>query len=97
MTTAAASYFGQFILARSAPAAPDGWPRRQHAGWHLASHPSLPVVEFKDRFNNVATSSTLPVSATLAAGIGTLGGTATVNAQAGRATGKTEDREALKL
>jgi hypothetical protein len=45
-----------------------------------------PIVEFRDRFNNVATSSTLGVTASLVASPVTLSGTTTVNAQAGRAT-----------
>jgi hypothetical protein len=45
-----------------------------------------PIIEFRDRFNNVATSSTLGVTAALAGGTVTLAGTTTVNAQSGRAT-----------
>lgn len=45
-----------------------------------------PIVEFRDKYDNVATASTLPVTAALASGSGTLSGTRVVNAQAGRAT-----------
>lgn len=42
-------YFGQFFIARSAPAAPDRWSRREHAGWHLAAHADLPVINLRAR------------------------------------------------
>jgi len=42
-------YFGQFIMSRAEPPAPEDWPRRQHAGWHLAAHPQLPVIDLRAR------------------------------------------------
>ena len=44
-----------------------------------------PIVEFRDRFDNVAEASTLPVTASVASGTGTLAGHVTVIAQTGRA------------
>ncbi|MGQ0814322.1 MAG: hypothetical protein ACT4O1_07630 [Gemmatimonadota bacterium] len=45
-----------------------------------------PALDFRDRFGNIATSATLPVTASVAMGTGTLGGTTVVNAQGGRVT-----------
>lgn len=45
-----------------------------------------PVVEFRDRYDNVATGATMTVTAALAAGTGTLSGATTVAAANGRST-----------
>jgi hypothetical protein len=36
---------GHFVLARTIPLLPDGWSVQSLDGWHLATEPSLPVVE----------------------------------------------------
>lgn len=64
----------QLVLTRE-PASTNG------SGEQLTTQPQL---EFRDKFNNIATMTSLPVSAAIASGTGTLGGTTTVNAQAGR-------------
>lgn len=43
MPTSAPTFHDQFILARDAPEAPDGFVVRSHEGWWLASSPTLPV------------------------------------------------------
>jgi len=39
---------GQFILCASEEHLPEGWPVRRHAGWSLAAHGALPVVNIRD-------------------------------------------------
>jgi hypothetical protein len=73
--TAIADAATQLVIARQ-PSSSNG------SGEHLSVQP---IVEFRDRFDNVASSSTLPVTASVASGTSTLSGTATVNAQTGRA------------
>jgi hypothetical protein len=36
-------------MSRTAPPSPAEWPRRQHAGWHLAAHPSLRLIDLRAR------------------------------------------------
>jgi hypothetical protein len=40
---------GQFLLGRSESLAPGGWAVRRSAGWCLATHPTLPVLEIRAR------------------------------------------------
>ena len=40
---------GQFLLGRSEALAPATWTIRQNAGWCLATHPTLPVIEIRAR------------------------------------------------
>jgi hypothetical protein len=43
-------YFGQFLLSRSSTAAaPQTWARRTCNGWHLATHPGVPVLNLQSR------------------------------------------------
>lgn len=44
-----------------------------------------PVLEFRDRFDNTATSASNPVTVSIASGNGTLSGTTTINAKSGLA------------
>lgn len=74
IATAIPDVAAQFVVSRQ-PAATNG------SGQRLSIQPEL---EFRDRYGNVATSASLPVTASLASGTGALGGTTTVNAQAGR-------------
>ena len=74
--TAIAEAATQMVIARQ--------PSTDNASGDLLS--TQPIVEFRDRFDNVATTSTLSVTASLASGNGTLAGTVTKNAAAGRAT-----------
>lgn len=48
----ASDYVHQFLLAEHADIGPESWAHRQLGGWHLRTHPALPVIDVVDPEGN---------------------------------------------